>query len=317
MRELMTMLIACSVTQLSPRFSPTIPDLSEEETLGISWVRDDLPSLATSDSSADVRLGVPVLYYLARAPPDAWSPLGSCSELTFRTGFTQALSIICRDMFTVRSIVKSKLIEMALPAHLALKINARGMLYPTASIYALSWLLSGAHLCPAAADVYLRCQPIAVRIKNNTYLNDTYSFGTEGELESSSCFILRTDDHPTVSSYCLFRDAIVNGITFDLFFVNQGKRVLNGGLELDAYKQAIPLCRSIVERYQAQTKRKAGFIYGITIPLQHLSEYVRNGIDKLSNMGRIEFFYAMGRSECIAHYDLLAGHPALGMYPCV
>ena len=317
MRKLMTMLIASSITQLSPRYSDNIPDLSVVEKLGICWVRDDLPSLSTSDSSANVRLGVPALYYLARAPPDAWSPLGSCLGLTYHSGFTEALSLICRDMFTVRGIVKSKLIELAFPTHLCLKINARGLLYPTASIYALSWLLSGAHLCPAAADIYLRCQPIVVRIKGRMSITDTCPFDTEGELESGSCFMLRTNDHPTVGSCCLFRDASVNGVIFDLLFCNQSKRALDADLELDAYNLAIPYCRSMVDRYQAQSKRRAGFIYGITNPLQHLSEYAKGGIDKLSNIKRLEFYYTMGRSECIAHYDLLAGHPALGMYPCV
>lgn len=318
MRELMTMLVACSVTQLPPRYSDNIPDLSVVEKLGICWVRDDLPSLATSDHSAaaaaGVRLGVPVLCYLSRAPPDAWSPLGSCTGLTYHTAFTEALSVICRDMFTVRGIVKSKLIEVALPTHLALKINARGLLYPTACVYALSWLLSGAHLCPAASDIYLRCQPIVVRIKSRMSITDTCPFDIEGDWEKGCCFILRTDDHPTVGSYCLFRDAIVNGITFDLFFFNQSKRELNSGFELDTYNLAIPFCRCVVERYQAQTERKAGFIYGITNPSQPLSEYVRSGIDKLGDSKRLEFFYTMGRSECIAHYDLFAGHPALAMY---
>ena len=148
-------------------------------------------------------------------------------------------------------------------------------------------------------------------------LNDTYSFDAERELEKRSCFILRTDDHPTVDSYCLFRDACINGVIVDLLFFNQSRRVLDAGADLDAYNIAVPYCRSIVGKYQAQTKRRAGFIYGITNPWQHLSESVRRGIDKLSNTNRLEFFYAMGRSECIAHYDLLAGHPALGIYQCV
>lgn len=330
--KLFTMLIACSITQLPFPFSEAYQGVADLEACELCWVRENPLYTDLSVPSDGVLVGVPYVALLSRAPEGGWYPLGRpyTDGLTYETAFTEALSIICRDSLSLPSYIpKSVAITMLTPAYLSLNINGRGILYPASRHYALSWLLSGAYLCSAAREVSIQCQPIVVCIQeySTSSKSSDHSYDPADEVDweqAEGCFTLirsdtsstsRADGQCIVDSYTLFKDVRMNGITFDLFLFAHSKRDLNSTTgDLDStstYTQALYYSREVVSRYQAQTNRTAGFIYGVTDPLQPLSKEVKSVIDQLSSAERLEFLYAMGRSECIVHYDLLAAHPAL------
>jgi hypothetical protein len=110
----------------------------------------------------------------------------------------------------------------------------------------------------------------------------------------------------------MFRDCYLRGRMFDLLFFNQCKLHCVDALTPATFETARSWCRSIVSKYKASHEgRNAGFMFGVTNPIQLLTGEVRHMIDSLSSEDDLEFFYAMGRLECKARYSNFFEHPAL------
>jgi hypothetical protein len=149
-------------------------------------------------------------------------------------------------------------------------------------------------------------------------LTADYAFDGTTQWEDGGMLMLAGDNQPIVDAYAIFRNCQLATATpgatkvFDLFIFDQSKLRHGAGLVPATYEKAAPWCRQIVSRYKAaHPDREAGFIFGVRNPLKPLSQQLRKTIDALSRPVDLEFFYALGRKECMAHYDFLSGHPAL------
>ena len=211
--------------------------------------------------------------------------------------------------------------------YLALKLNSYGFLEQqqlkrqqqpeqTEAFISLGDIFTGAYLSTDASFITLRIKPMVVCIAY-TPLTAEYSFGggaAGSAWEEGHCLVLGTDKQPVVNSYALFRNASLDTRVFDLFYFSQSsyKHGHHESLVPETYTDAVEWCRSIVLAYKKRWPgREAGFIYGVTDPMKQLSTQLKALIDELSNPGQLEFLYALGRQECMVHYDLLSVHPGL------
>jgi hypothetical protein len=214
-----------------------------------------------------------------------------------------------------------KALECLKPAHTALKINAQGMLLENENknapfLVPLPSLLEGAELSDASRSIELSCQPISVR-RSITELTHNHTFdGNDGWI-NGGVFMLATDNQPVVDAYAVFRNCQIstthgNIKVFDLLFFDQSKLRPNGGLVPKTYEEAAPWCRGVVASYKRTFPDiEVGFIFGVRDPVKSLSPQMRRQMNTLSDADALEFYYGLGRKECMIHYEFLSGHPAL------
>ena len=211
--------------------------------------------------------------------------------------------------------------------YLALKLNSYGFLEQqqlkwqqqpeqTEAFISLGDLLSGAYLSTDASFITLRIKPMVACI-SYTPLTAEYTFGggaAGSAWEHGRCLILGSDKQHVVNSYAIFRNASLDARVFDLFYFSQSsyKHGHHESLVPETYTDAVEWCRGIVQTYKKRwPEREVGFIYGVTDPIKPLSSLLKAHIDELSNPDDLEFLYALGRQECMVHYDLLSVHPGL------
>jgi hypothetical protein len=236
---------------------------------------------------------------------------------TYDSSFKECLALLGKDSLNPTASTWRAL-EFLGPAHTALKINGEGMLRASESnapfVVPLSTLLEGAELSDASRSVEISCQPISVR-RSRAELTGEHTFNDRWA--NGGLLMIATDNQPVVDAYAVFRNCEISSLgatkrVFDLLFFDQSKLRPNGGLVPKTYEEAAPWCREVVASYKrAFPGREAGFIFGVRDPIKSLSPQMRKQINMLSDADALEFYYGLGRKECMIHYEFLSGHPAL------
>lgn len=285
-------IIACSITE-----SPVPSGVCSGAYLdgcGVCWFVD----------RESLRVGVPYCLLSALSKTIFRNIHRSHPVDNYMTAFKESMAEVCYQSEMHRTTDWESIGNLGV-AYLALRINSFGLLRAFGyDSVCLSRFLHGALVTGDSGDILLSLSPVTPTVLG-------------AEISSSKTwanrnFVAKTcPGQPVIDMVTFFPGSCYNGIEFDLFLFDQRKLRPQGGLVFQVYKDAVQWCRDYVAQYKRDSEHRVGFIFGVFNPLKKVSSQLLREMNELCQPEALEFYFAMGREECLTHFTVLKEHPSL------